>query len=317
MLKRSDDKAGEILPDDKAGEILDTCVKFLAGAVGGEEVARRKINSVIVGLHHFIFRAPLSKDHNSNLLRLGYIPQSTHMYLGKYNEYVGETVIFAPTGTYEWNGHDDQPRNLNRSRNFERGKNMQNRNFRARDMPPIHNQGMQNPPPLGIMLPPNMGSGIPQGLPLPECLCPATLDAPKQLIFGHALITIPSISFKKLFADRPGPSEPEKEEDLFIDIVYPDQADFMHWLVVMEGPEGDPTRDEIIDTYIKTVAQVVKSEEKARSWIYTVDTGPYYFAFGVNVSPKRAFKLAGLPRVRWVVVDAYLPLRKGYGAWKL
>ncbi|KAK3424455.1 hypothetical protein EUGRSUZ_F01213 [Eucalyptus grandis] len=67
----------------------------------------------------------------------------------------------------------------------------------------------------------------------------------------------------------------------------------MHWLVVMEGPEDDPTRDEIIDTYIKTVAQVVKSEEKARSWIYTVDTGPYYFAFGVNVSPKRAFKLAG------------------------
>ncbi|XP_039171431.1 uncharacterized protein LOC104429662 isoform X1 [Eucalyptus grandis] len=136
---------------------------------------------------------------------------------------------------------------------------MQNRNFRARDMPPIHNQGMQNPPPLGIMLPPNMGSGIPQGLPLPECLCPATLDAPKQFMLGHALITIPSISFKKLFADRPGPSEPEKEEDLFINVVYPDQADFMHWLVVMEGPEGDPTRDEIIDTYIKTVAQVVKS----------------------------------------------------------
>ncbi|KAK3424457.1 hypothetical protein EUGRSUZ_F01216 [Eucalyptus grandis] len=62
---------------------------------------------------------------------------------------------------------------------------MQNRNFRARDMPPIHNQGMQNPPPLGIMLPPNMGSGIPQGLPLPECLCPATLDAPKQFMRNY------------------------------------------------------------------------------------------------------------------------------------
>ncbi|KAL3733856.1 hypothetical protein ACJRO7_023241 [Eucalyptus globulus] len=82
-------------------------------------------------------------------------------------------------------------------------------------------------------------------------------------------------------------------EVFFLDIVYPDQADFMHWLVVMEGPEGDPTRDEIIDTYIKTVAQVVKSEEKARSKIYTVDTGPYYFAFGVNVSAKLAYELAG------------------------
>ena len=36
-----------------------------------------------------------------------------------------------------------------------------------------------------------------------------------------------------------------------------DGCDFEHWLVVMEKPEGDPTRDEIIDSYIKTLAQVV------------------------------------------------------------
>lgn len=36
-----------------------------------------------------------------------------------------------------------------------------------------------------------------------------------------------------------------------------DGCDFEHWLVVMEKPEGDPTRDEIIDSYIKTLAMVV------------------------------------------------------------
>lgn len=34
-------------------------------------------------------------------------------------------------------------------------------------------------------------------------------------------------------------------------------CDFEHWLVVVEQPEGNPTRDEIIDCYIKTLAQVV------------------------------------------------------------
>ena len=36
-----------------------------------------------------------------------------------------------------------------------------------------------------------------------------------------------------------------------------DGCDFEHWLVVMEKPEADPSRDEIIDSYIKTLAQVV------------------------------------------------------------
>ncbi|KAL2496497.1 Multiple organellar RNA editing factor 8 [Forsythia ovata] len=38
-----------------------------------------------------------------------------------------------------------------------------------------------------------------------------------------------------------------------------DGCDFEHWLVVMEKPEGEPTRDDIIDSYIKTLAMVVGS----------------------------------------------------------
>nr|GEY85636.1 multiple organellar RNA editing factor 8, chloroplastic/mitochondrial-like [Tanacetum cinerariifolium] len=36
-----------------------------------------------------------------------------------------------------------------------------------------------------------------------------------------------------------------------------DGCDFEHWLVVVDKPEGEATRDEIIDTYINTLAKVV------------------------------------------------------------
>ncbi|KAK4285887.1 hypothetical protein QN277_002519 [Acacia crassicarpa] len=92
-----------------------------------------------------------------------------------------------------------------------------------------------------------------------------------------------------------------------------DGCDFEHWLVVMEKPEGDPTRDEIIDSYIKTLSQVVGSEEEARMKIYSVSTRHYY-AFGALVSEELSYKLKELPRVRWVLPDSYLDVKnKDYG----
>ncbi|XP_071905228.1 multiple organellar RNA editing factor 8, chloroplastic/mitochondrial-like [Coffea arabica] len=92
-----------------------------------------------------------------------------------------------------------------------------------------------------------------------------------------------------------------------------DGCDFEHWLVVMEKPEGDPTRDEIIDSYIKTLAEVVGSEEEARMKIYSVSTR-HYFAFGALVSEELSYKMKELPRVRWVLPDSYLDVRnKDYG----
>jgi hypothetical protein len=41
------------------------------------------------------------------------------------------------------------------------------------------------------------------------------------------------------------------------DTILLDGCDFEHWLVIMEKPDGDPTRDEIIDGYIKTFAEVI------------------------------------------------------------
>ncbi|KAK4373946.1 hypothetical protein RND71_004623 [Anisodus tanguticus] len=92
-----------------------------------------------------------------------------------------------------------------------------------------------------------------------------------------------------------------------------DGCDFEHWLVVMEKPEGDPTRDEIIDSYIKTLANIVGSEEEAQMKIYSVSTRHYY-AFGALVSEELSYKLKELPKVRWVLPDSYLDVKnKDYG----
>ncbi|KAL0719446.1 hypothetical protein Bca4012_068770 [Brassica carinata] len=99
-----------------------------------------------------------------------------------------------------------------------------------------------------------------------------------------------------------------------------DGCDFEHWLVVVDPPQGDPTRDEIIDSYIKTLAQIVGTEEEARMKIYSV-SHRCYFAFGALVSEDLSHKLKDLPNVRWVLPDSYLDVRnKDYGgktAWGL
>ncbi|CAH8391236.1 unnamed protein product [Eruca vesicaria subsp. sativa] len=73
------------------------------------------------------------------------------------------------------------------------------------------------------------------------------------------------------------------------------------------------TRDEIIDGYIKTLAQIVGSEEEARMKIYSV-SHRCYFAFGALVSKDLSHKLKELPNVLWVLPDYYLDVKnKEYG----
>ncbi|KAM1805126.1 hypothetical protein ACFX12_030911 [Malus domestica] len=95
----------------------------------------------------------------------------------------------------------------------------------------------------------------------------------------------------------------------------------------MEAPQGDITRDEIINSYIKTLATVIYitkfgllvrirlncSEEEARMKIYSVSTRCYY-AFGALVSEEVSLKIKELPGVRWVLPDSYLEVKnKDYG----
>ncbi|XP_043693977.1 multiple organellar RNA editing factor 3, mitochondrial [Telopea speciosissima] len=93
-----------------------------------------------------------------------------------------------------------------------------------------------------------------------------------------------------------------------------DGCDYEHWLIVMEFPEDPkPSEDEMIASYVKTLAAVVGSEEEAKKKIYSVCTTTYT-GFGALVSEELSYKIKGQPGVLWVLPDSYLDVpNKDYG----
>ncbi|KAL1128423.1 hypothetical protein V6Z11_A13G247100 [Gossypium hirsutum] len=85
-----------------------------------------------------------------------------------------------------------------------------------------------------------------------------------------------------------------------------DGVDYEHWLIILEFPERpQPLKEEMIDTYVKTLASVVGSEEEAKKRIYSVCT-TLYTGFRAFFSKDLIYELRGLPRVRWVLSIEYL-----------
>ncbi|CAN0915694.1 Multiple organellar RNA editing factor 8, chloroplastic/mitochondrial, partial [Linum grandiflorum] len=139
-------------------------------------------------------------------------------------------------------------------------------------------------------------------------LCAASAHFPNSLAPAASRCFATRTTSSSLNDPSPNWSNRPPKETILLD-----GCDFEHWLVVMEKPQDDPTRDDIIDSYIKTLAQVVGSEEEARMKIYSVST-KHYFAFGALVSEELSYKLKELPNVRWVLPDSYLDVKnKDYG----
>ncbi|GMH08288.1 hypothetical protein Nepgr_010128 [Nepenthes gracilis] len=93
-----------------------------------------------------------------------------------------------------------------------------------------------------------------------------------------------------------------------------DGCDYEHWLIVMEFTnDPKPSDEEMINSYVKTLAQVVGSEEEAKKKIYSVCTTTYT-GFGALISEELSYKVKGLPGVLWVLPDSYLDVpNKDYG----
>ncbi|KAM0010144.1 putative peptidase S8 propeptide/proteinase inhibitor I9 superfamily [Helianthus debilis subsp. tardiflorus] len=93
-----------------------------------------------------------------------------------------------------------------------------------------------------------------------------------------------------------------------------DGCDYEHWLIVMEFPnDPKPSEEEMIDSYVKTLASVLESEEEAKKKIYSVSTTTYT-GFGALISEELSYKVKGLPGVLWVLPDSYLDVpNKDYG----
>ncbi|KAH9288119.1 hypothetical protein KI387_032236 [Taxus chinensis] len=90
-------------------------------------------------------------------------------------------------------------------------------------------------------------------------------------------------------------------------------CDYNHWLVTMEWPEPQPTREEKIDCFVKTLANIVGSEEEAKKRIYALSTTTYQ-GFMCEISEELSEKIKKEPGVEWVLPDSYGdPINKTYG----
>ncbi|GMN63177.1 hypothetical protein TIFTF001_032257 [Ficus carica] len=91
-------------------------------------------------------------------------------------------------------------------------------------------------------------------------------------------------------------------------------CDYNHWLIVMEFPKDPaPTREQMIETYLNTLATVLGSMEEAKKNMYAFSTTTYT-GFQCTVSEETSEKFKGLPGVLWVLPDSYIDVKnKDYG----
>ncbi|KAL8125551.1 DAG protein, chloroplastic [Apium graveolens] len=94
-------------------------------------------------------------------------------------------------------------------------------------------------------------------------------------------------------------------------------CDYNHWLIVMEFPKDPvPTREQMIETYLQTLATVLGSMEEAKKNMYAFSTTTYT-GFQCTVSEEVSENFKGLPGVLWVLPDSYIDVKnKDYGGDK-
>ncbi|KAL7606565.1 hypothetical protein Lser_V15G17873 [Lactuca serriola] len=84
-----------------------------------------------------------------------------------------------------------------------------------------------------------------------------------------------------------------------------DGCDYKHWLVVMDPPISYPSRHQIVERYIQTLASALGSEEEAKRSIYSVST-KYYYAFGCKIDDNVISSIKSMPNVKWVLPDSHI-----------
>ncbi|XP_074590535.1 uncharacterized protein LOC141846401 [Curcuma longa] len=94
-------------------------------------------------------------------------------------------------------------------------------------------------------------------------------------------------------------------------------CDYNHWLITMDFPKDPaPTRDEMIETYVQTLAKVVGSVEEAKKRMYACSTTTYH-GFQAVMTEEMSEKFRGLPGVVFILPDSYIdPVNKEYGGDK-
>ncbi|CAI9087692.1 OLC1v1021834C1 [Oldenlandia corymbosa var. corymbosa] len=151
-------------------------------------------------------------------------------------------------------------------------------------------------------------------LPFPSAspsFIPCTLPHQRPTTTTH-LSRIHPVKAQSEFSSRRSNSNNEPRETIMLP-----GCDYNHWLIVMEFPKDPaPTRDQMIDTYLQTLATVLGSMEEAKKNMYAFSTTTYT-GFQCTVDEETSEKFKGLPGVLWVLPDSYIDVKnKDYGGDK-
>ncbi|KAI8027879.1 hypothetical protein LOK49_LG02G02836 [Camellia lanceoleosa] len=94
-------------------------------------------------------------------------------------------------------------------------------------------------------------------------------------------------------------------------------CDYNHWLITMDFPKDPaPSREEMIETYLQTLAKVVGCYKEAKQKMYAFSTTTYH-GFQCLVTEEMSEKFRGLPGVVFILPDSYIdPVNKEYGGDK-
>ncbi|ERN19955.1 hypothetical protein AMTR_s00071p00125410 [Amborella trichopoda] len=149
-----------------------------------------------------------------------------------------------------------------------------------------------------------------------------TLSKPKTRIPNP---TIPSSPFKPhlqkfqsfAFSSSSGSNRLGDDGKISPDTILFEGCDYNHWLITMDFPKDPkPTPEEMVETYVQTLAKVVGSVEEAKKRMYACSTTTYN-GFQAVMTEEMSEKFRGLPGVVFILPDSYIdPVNKEYGGDK-
>ncbi|KAI3990897.1 hypothetical protein MKX01_026081 [Papaver californicum] len=109
----------------------------------------------------------------------------------------------------------------------------------------------------------------------------------------------------------------DNDDKIGPDTILFEGCDYMHWLITMDFPKDPaPSAEEMVETYVQTLAKVVGSVEEAKKRMYACSTTTYQ-GFQAVMTEEMSEKFRGLPGVVFILPDSYIdPKNKEYGGDK-
>ncbi|GAB4848123.1 hypothetical protein Ancab_002787 [Ancistrocladus abbreviatus] len=140
-------------------------------------------------------------------------------------------------------------------------------------------------------------------------LFPAILSPLTRLFSRSFHSTNPSSYASRSYIDDDNKIDP--------DTILFEGCDYKHWLITMDFPKDPkPSPEEMVETYVQTLAKVVGSVEEAKKRMYACSTTTYH-GFQAEIDEETAMKFEGMPGVVFVLPDSYIdPVNKEYGGDK-